>query len=117
MEQAEKQLAFVLKHGVSTLWFSDDNYPTRLKQCADAPVLLYYRGSATPEMQKVVAIVGTRKYTDYGRQLCEELVEGLMHEEGVLVISGLAHGIDTIAHKAAVERGIPTIGYLATGWI
>lgn len=115
MEQAEEQLKFVLKHGVQPLWLNDDNYPLRLKQCADAPVLLYYRGSVALDMQKQVAIVGTRKYTDYGQKLCEDLVEGLANEENILIVSGLAHGIDTIAHKAAVERGLPTVGVLGHG--
>lgn len=113
-ERAEQEMEFITKNDVKILWYKDDAYPTRLKDCADAPVLLYTKGNIDTEAERVVAIIGTRKYTDYGQRVCENLVSDLK-QEGVLVVSGLAHGIDTIAHKAAVENRLPTIGVLGHG--
>jgi DNA processing protein len=115
LEKAETELKFITKHEIQTLWIEDDNYPARLKQCIDAPVLLFYKGSANLDASKTVAVIGTRKYTDYGQRICEELIEGLKQQEDLIIISGLAHGIDTIAHKHAVKQGIPTIGVMGHG--
>ncbi len=112
--RAEEELNYIQKHDVSVLWMWDDGYPERLKNCSDAPVLLYYSGNAGLSPEKAVAVVGTRKYSDYGQRATEQLVEELK-ETGVTIISGLAHGIDTIAHKAAVKNGLPTIGVVGHG--
>ena len=114
MKRAEEELSFVLKNDVRVLAPGTD-YPVRLSQCVDAPLLVFYKGNANLEAKKVVAIVGTRKNTDYGHQLCEELVEGLQHLEHIVVVSGLALGIDVIAHKKCVQLGIPTVGVLGHG--
>ncbi len=111
---AERELAFVIKHEIQTLCIND-RYPTRLTNCTDAPMLLFYKGNTDLNAKKIVAIVGTRKNTDYGHKLCEELVEGLRPLEGLLVVSGLALGIDAIAHKKCVQLGIPTVGVLGHG--
>lgn len=111
---AEKEMAFVQKHGIAVLCVHD-HYPPRLARCADAPLLLYYRGSASLDMPRVAAIVGTRKNTDYGHKLTEELVDGLRDTENVLVVSGLALGIDAIAHRRCIQAGIPTVGVLGHG--
>lgn len=112
--RAEEELKYIEKNDVQVLWFRDEEYPYRLAQCADAPVLLYYSGNADISPQKVIAVIGTRKYTDYGQRVCERLLEDLK-DSGILVMSGLAHGIDTIAHKAAVKNNLPTIGVLGHG--
>ncbi len=114
MVKAEHELNFVLKKDI-TVFYHKHNYPTRLSNCSDAPLVLFYKGNANLEGTKVVAIVGTRKNTDYGHKLCEELVEGLQSLSNVLVVSGLALGIDAIAHKKCVSLGIPTIGVLGHG--
>ena len=114
LQRAEKELAFVEKNNIAT-YLINRNYPKRLFNCADAPLILYYKGTAALDANRIVAIVGTRKNTDYGQKLCEELVDGLLRVENLLVISGLALGIDAIAHKKCVAAGIPNIGVLGHG--
>jgi len=114
LRKAEFELEFVLKNGVKVL-YTAHNYPKRLSHCADAPLLLFYKGNADLDAAKIVAVVGTRKNTDYGHQLCEELVSGLQQLDDVLVVSGLALGIDAIAHKKCVALGTATVGVLGHG--
>jgi DNA processing protein len=114
MQRASEELEFIEKHHLHVL-FQGHNYPRRLTQCADVPLLLYYRGTADLDTAKVIAIVGTRKNTDYGQQLCEELVEAVKSLGDVVIVSGLALGIDAIAHKRCVQLGIPTVGVLGHG--
>lgn len=112
MEQTEKELRYAEKHGIQILWIEDEAYPKRLKNCIDAPILLFYKGNADLNEEKIVAIVGTRKSTDYGHRLTEELVNGLKDQEHMIISSGLAHGIDALAHKQSLQAGIPTVGVL-----
>ena len=114
LQRAEQETEYVVKNDVKVL-SKTDQYPKRLSNCADAPIVLFYNGNADLEAAKVVAVVGTRKNTDYGQKLCEELIEGLQGLEGLLVVSGLALGIDAIAHKKCVQAGIPTVGVLGHG--
>lgn len=111
---AEKEIAFIEKYKIETFFLKDDKYPRRLLNCYDPPTLLYYRGNADVNASKVISIIGTRNNTDYGRQIAEQLVSDLQSQQ-VLVVSGLAYGIDAIAHKAAVTYNLPTIGVLAHG--
>jgi DNA processing protein len=112
--KAEKELDFVLKNNIHCL-YTNHNYPKRLAHCSDAPLLLFYKGNADLDAAKIVGIVGTRKNTDYGHQVCEELVQGLQNLESVLIVSGLALGIDAIAHKKSLQLGMPTVGVLGHG--
>ncbi len=112
--KAEKEMNFVLHNEVQVLCLAQ-NYPIRLSGCSDAPLLLFYKGNADLESAKIVAVVGTRKNTDYGHKLCEELIDGLRSLEGLLIVSGLALGIDAIAHKRCVQLGLPTVGVLGHG--
>ncbi|MFD1768543.1 DNA-processing protein DprA [Sphingobacterium suaedae] len=114
MEDAEKELAFIEKHNIETLWIEDTNYPWRLRQCEDAPLLLYYRGNANLNASRMISVVGTRNATDYGKRLCQELMTELQ-DLHIQVVSGLAYGIDVQAHRLAVMQGIPTIGVLGHG--
>jgi len=82
--------------------------------CYDSPILLYYRGTANLNADKIISIVGTRKHSEYGKMLCEKLIEDL-NDKNILVVSGLAYGIDTIAHKASLKNGLQTVGVLAHG--
>lgn len=111
---AEKELAFVRKQGLRMLFYLDEGYPKRLKNCDDAPVLLFARGDAQLDAGRTVAIVGTRSPTEQGRKLCAELVEGLAESKAVIV-SGLAYGIDIVAHRTALKVGLETIGCVAHG--
>lgn len=115
LEKANEELAYVQKNNIHIVTLGNEQYPTRLKQCEDAPVLMYYNGNANLNASKIISIVGTRKYTDYGQRVCEKLIEELAGVKDVLILSGLAYGIDTIAHKAAVDNGLPTVGVLGHG--
>ncbi|HYG19711.1 MAG TPA: DNA-processing protein DprA [Ohtaekwangia sp.] len=113
-KEAEREIKKAEKEGTTLLFFTDKEYPTRLKQIPDAPSLLYVKGNADYENPKTVGIVGTRKATDYGKACVEELIEGLK-PHGALVISGLAYGIDIQAHKQALRNGLPTVGVMGSG--
>ncbi|MFN4248153.1 MAG: DNA-processing protein DprA [Flavipsychrobacter sp.] len=113
--KAEAELTYMTENGISPLWLYDDNYPERLKACVDSPLLMYTKGNPNLNANKVVAIVGTRKLTEYGVRLTEELVDGLKDVEGILIASGLADGIDTVAHKQCVKLNVPTVGVLGHG--
>ena len=112
--KAEKQLAFIKKHKIETLFYTDENYPKRLRNCYDAPILLYFKGKVDFNQKRIVSIVGTRNATHYGKELCKQLVEYLKDYD-VLIISGLAYGIDIAAHKASIAHGIATVGVLGHG--
>lgn len=114
--QAEKELEFLKRHHISALYYKDAGYPDRLKECADAPILLYARGSHGLNPSRSISVVGTRQATTYGKDLCRVIVLGLCaHLENLVVVSGLAFGIDVIAHRAALEGGIPTVAVLGHG--
>jgi DNA processing protein len=96
------------------LFYTDGTYPKRLKNCYDAPVLLYSKGNANLNPHKVISIVGTRNATEYGKQLCRQLIAELQ-QYPVLIVSGLALGIDVAAHKECLKLDIPTVGVLGHG--
>jgi len=114
LKRAEDECRFIEKYKIQPLFFSDEKYPARLKFCSDSPVLLYYKGNANLNSERIVGIVGTRKPSEYGRQKTIELVNDLQ-QSGVLVVSGLAYGVDIVAHKTALEAGLQTVGVLAHG--
>ncbi len=111
---AEKELEFIEKHQIKVLFYENEDYPKRLKSCYDAPLLLYYKGTADLNASKIVSIVGTRNATVYGKMLCRQLIEVLKPYD-VLMVSGLAHGIDAAAHKESLLHEMPTIGVLGHG--
>ncbi len=114
LERAEKEIAFIEKYNIQSLYYTDKEYPLRLRHCIDSPILLYYKGNADLNAEKVVGIVGTRRATEYGKESCKKIVEGLA-DIGVLVVSGLAYGIDTCSHKAALKNNLKTVGVVAHG--
>lgn len=114
LERAEKEIKFIEKNNITPIFYLDKAYPLRLKQCSDGPVMLYYKGNTDLNAGRVIAIVGTRHATPYGRKLTEELVAGLSNT-GALIVSGLAFGIDSYSHKAALDNGMPTVGVVAHG--
>ncbi|MFY7899127.1 MAG: DNA-processing protein DprA [Chitinophagaceae bacterium] len=111
---AEAELAFCQKHHIQPLFINHADYPQRLLHCYDAPTVLYYRGNVSLNNSKVVSIIGTRKNTEYGKQITEQIIHDLQPYQ-VLIVSGLAFGIDAIAHKTSVNIALPTIGVLAHG--
>lgn len=113
-DNSEKEIAFIEKYKITPLFITDKNYPQRLLNCYDSPVLLFYRGNANLNTSKIVSVVGTRNNSEYGKNVCEKMIEELK-QENVLVVSGLAFGIDTIAHKAALKHQLHTVGVMAHG--
>jgi DNA processing protein len=114
LKRAENEINFIQKNNIQPLFYLDKEYPQRLKQCADSPVMLYYKGNTNLNNRKVISIVGTRKATDYGKQFCAELIQHLKPHDA-LIVSGLAYGIDICAHKACVKNSMSTVGVLAHG--
>jgi DNA processing protein len=112
--RAEEELLFSDNNNVSLIFISDSRYPERLRQCADAPVLLYCRGFANLNAPKIISVVGTRAATAYGKHFCEQLIAALAAHSPV-VVSGLAYGIDICAHRACIKHGVSTVGCLAHG--
>lgn len=112
--QAEKELDFVREHEIRIFFFTDDTYPRRLKPFPQSPVLLYGKGKCPLNEPRVLSVVGTRKPTSYGRMQCEKIIRELS-AFNILVVSGLAYGIDILAHRSCLENGIPTVGILGSG--
>ena len=107
---AERELAFVEKHGIQLYYYKDANYPYRLAQCVDAPLLMYAKGNVNVDTKHVVSVVGTRIPSERGKDWCRRLVLDLAAKvPDLTIISGLAYGIDVVAHKAALEAGVPTV--------
>src|ERR671912_274585 len=111
---AEKELKKAEKENVQLVFFTDKNYPSRLKQVNDAPSLLYIKGNIDFENSKTIGIVGTRQATSYGKERVEDLVRDLVPHQP-LIVSGLAYGIDIHAHKHALKNNLPTIGVMGSG--
>lgn len=114
LEKADKIIEEIEKLNGNILFFTDTNYPKKLKQCEDAPLVLYSRGNINWQSKRTVAIVGTRKMTDYGKALVEELVDGLASAD-VTIISGMAYGVDICSHKQALKNQMETWGVLGHG--
>ncbi len=113
-KKAEEEIEFTEKFRITPLFITDEQYPRRLLNCYDPPTLLYFKGSADLNQSRIVSIIGTRNNTNYGKHITEKLVQGLS-EHNILVVSGLAFGIDAIAHKAAIKYNCATVGVLAHG--
>jgi DNA processing protein len=114
LHRAEREIEFIVSNDLEPLFYTDANYPRRMLNCEDGPLLLYYKGTADLNASRMIAFVGTRKATDYGRDRCAEMIEDLKAKE-VVVVSGLAYGIDGCAHRKAVDCGIETVGVMAHG--
>lgn len=114
--RAEKELAFIEKKQIDCYFLADKGYPARLRECADAPILFYFKGKANLDASRILSIVGTRNATDYGRNLTETLVQELAASyPDLLIVSGLAYGVDICAHRSALKNGLFTVGVLAHG--
>lgn len=111
---AEEELKFIEKYKIKTLFLTDPAYPQRLLNCYDSPTLLFYKGKADLNFSKILGIVGTRSNTEYGKNITEKIIKDLANEN-VLIISGLAFGIDALAHKAAIKNHLPTVGVVGHG--
>lgn len=112
--KVDKEIEFIKKHNVKVLPFYDPAYPQRLKELNDAPAILFQLGELNLNHPRMIAVVGTRKNTMYGKTFTEQLIHELA-AYNIIIVSGLAYGIDAIAHKQAVHEKLPTIGVLAHG--
>ena len=113
---AEREMEFIAKNGIKLICWGSGDYPCRLAECDDAPLVLHSLGNADLNAKHVVSIVGTRHASEYGKELCANFVADLAKfVPGTLVVSGLAYGIDVCAHRAALNAGLPTVGVLAHG--
>jgi DNA processing protein len=111
---SEKEIAFLQRFGIRALSIRDPDYPQKLLTACDAPVILFYKGTVGLNPQRAVSIVGTRRNSEYGKQITEKIIRDLAPYD-VTIISGLAFGIDAIAHKTALKHGLPTLAVLAHG--
>lgn len=112
--EAEKEYRFIQENNIKTLFFKDENYPDKLKHCIDGPILLFTSGNINLNSQKIISIVGTREITSYGTEFCKKLIEDLAPLNPIIV-SGFAYGVDIVAHKAAMDFNLQTIGVVAHG--
>jgi len=111
---AEKEIKFMEKNNINHLFYIDKNYPNKLKLCLDSPVNLYYKGNIDWNKQRFISVVGTRKCTSFGKEFTENIITELA-KYNIVVVSGLAFGIDISAHKAALKNNLNTVAVLAHG--
>lgn len=113
---AEKECSWASSNGVKISYYKDPEYPYRLKECFDAPILLFQKGECDLNSQKTIAVVGARKPSPYGVEMCKQIVTYLSETDcKPLIISGLAYGIDITAHLTAMDKGLKTVAVMATG--
>ena len=113
-ESAEKELKYIKSNQIKTLFFQDENYPEKLKHCIDGPLLMFSSGDFDINKRKIISIVGTRQVTSYGTEFCKKLIADLAPLNPIIV-SGFAYGVDIVAHQAAMEHNLTTIGVVAHG--
>lgn len=117
LAKAEKELEFLDRHHISAFYYKDPDYPARLNHCDDGPILLYVKGDQGLKCRRSLSVVGTRRATTYGKEICRKIIHGLSERiNDLVIVSGLAYGIDVIAHRAALEKGIPTVAVLGHGF-
>lgn len=116
LRRAAAEMEFIEKNSIKAMTMQDDDYPQRLKECPDAPIILFYKGEADLNKSRVINIVGTRQCTTYGQDMVRRLIDDLRTMcPDVLIVSGLAYGIDICAHRQALADGFETVGVLAHG--
>lgn len=116
VKAAEGEMRFLEEKKLRAFTLQDEDYPQRLKECEDAPLVLYYCGTANLNSLRIINIVGTRKCSEYGKDVCRNFIADLKrYYPDTVIVSGLAYGIDICAHKAALENGMSTVGVLAHG--
>jgi len=116
LSRAAAEMEFITNHGIQALTLNNADYPSRLRHCPDAPIILYYKGTANLNQQRIINLIGTRHCTSYGQDLVRRFVSRLkeLHPQ-VLIVSGLAYGVDICSHRQALEAGYETVGVLAHG--
>lgn len=114
LKKSETIVENIGKNKLQTIFIKDDNYPHRLKNCDDSPILLYKKGGVDLNPPKTIAIVGTRNATQYGKDIVDQLIKSFAGEN-IVIVSGLAYGIDAAVHRACLKYDIPTLGVLGNG--
>jgi DNA processing protein len=117
LETAEKEAEYISRNNIRTYFYLDNNYPFRLRQCDDSPVVFFFMGNSDLDAAKILSVVGTRNASARGKEICDKIIGGLAagHPD-LIIISGLAYGIDIAAHKAALAHNLQTIGVLGHGF-
>jgi DNA processing protein len=117
LEIAEKEADYITKNNIRSYFYLDNDYPFRLRQCDDSPVIFFFMGNADLNAAKILSVVGTRNATTRGKEICEKIIAGLAagHPD-LIIVSGLAYGIDIASHKAALANNLQTIGVLGHGF-
>jgi DNA processing protein len=115
-KRAEEEILFAKKHNIKIHTFLDSSYPQRLNRCEDAPIVIYSLGDADLNSNYFLALVGTRNITNYGKEICNKFVlEISINQSDTTIVSGLAYGVDSCAHRAALAENMNTIGVVAHG--
>ena len=113
LERADQEIEFITKNNITSYFYLDKEYPFRLKQCADAPLMLFSKGNSLTEKRKIISIVGTRNATEYGKSVCTNIIDEINKKgHDVSIVSGLAYGIDIVAHRTALKNNLSTIAVL-----
>lgn len=116
LDDSEREVSWAASKGVRILCYNEKEYPRRLKECEDSPILLFLAGNADLNAERIVSIVGTRKITSYGQSVCRQILKELSClDVKPLIVSGLAYGVDICAHREALSLGLDTVGVMATG--
>ncbi|MDC0584148.1 DNA-processing protein DprA [Bacteroidales bacterium] len=114
--KVEDELRFIENYNVAPIFYLDKNYPRNLKECDDGPLMLFLKGNIDLQNKKIISIVGTRNASKYGEEFCEKFISDIKARyDNVIVLSGLAYGIDIVAHRVALKNNISTIGVLGHG--
>ena len=116
LKRAEEEIEFIIKNKIQPYYFLDREYPFRLKECFDAPIMIYTKGKCNLNNGRIIGIVGTRNATETGKENCRKLISDLrQYEPNCIIVSGLAYGIDICAHKAAIDNDLATIAVVGHG--
>ena len=116
LKRAEEEIEFIIKNKIQTSYFTDHDYPFRLKECVDSPIMIYSKGNGNLNNGKFVGVVGTRNATETGKENCNKLISDLaVSQPNTVIVSGLAYGVDICSHKAALDFGMTTIGVIGHG--
>ena len=117
LDTADKEIEYLRKNNIRTYFYLDSDYPFRLRQCDDSPVVFFFMGNCDLNASKILSVVGTRNATIKGKEICEKIIAGLAagHND-LIIVSGLAYGIDITSHKAALANNLQTIGVLGHGF-
>lgn len=117
LKEAEAELKFIEGNSIKVAFYLDENFPQRLLNCPDSPTTLYYKGDINFNASRILSVVGTRNATEYGKENCDKIIKALAsHTEKIIIVSGLAYGIDICAHKSAMKYNLPTVGVVGHGF-